>query len=885
MCEINISRTKLAENLVAGVQYLSRRDVLSDISSSSSMMSLTCEMPKYDNNVIEWTKIEQVGITSDYSVHKSYAAIQKALLSCHQSNQKQVIFLIHGDGEKINLYIGIKKINEEDNTFNNNSFTESFATNLNGLLPGSKISYLDQIDDIGKQLQEDIKEKKYRHLYALTGIPSIISNNGEESFSSIDKLIGPLSRKRFVYYVVADPITESTVSNIMTQYLEMSGKIESIKSLNISEATNTAVTIGKTESIFNTLTENTSISVNRKGKKYHFWCKCMSTMGLEEFIDQSTNTITRGMAHGQAQGQQLNMSTGFTATKSMTLINKCAEFAANQLNQHAERYKMGLGLGMWETGVYLLTEDAYTGQSASMLLRSIASGHKSYLEPIRIHDLSKLINMKNKSTNIIDALRTFCVPNITIEINENNVVKSNNGFGNEGLTTILTTEEVSSYINLPQKAIPGISLIEYSDNFGLTPQRIPQDQACIHLGKLVYSGSLSSIPIDLPIDTLSKHTLVCGVNGSGKTNTVLNVLKGLIECNRSFLVIEPAKTEYVDWAIDYNKSVSDPSEKIKIFIPGCDFYVKKNEKPSILKINPFEVINIDENKTRVLSHIDRLKTIFAAAFPMEDILPVVLEHLLYKLYTDVCPIIMNYMKKGFPMLSDINKGLIKDLMNELGYATENTQNISAALRTRFNSLKYGWKKEMLNNQQITDMTWGDFFNSRCVINLSYVGDDQDKAFIMSLILQFLYEYRIAETEIKEYSFNENKCRHLVVVEEAHRIMGECLDPQLPQYRSSKMFSSFLSEIRAYGQGMMIVDQIPSRLIEDAIKNTNIKIIHKLVASDDAKILGESIGLTLDQERIIPRLSVGKAILAGLNSNNVENISSEDIFLSQINKMK
>ncbi len=49
-----------------------------------------------------------------------------------------------------------------------------------------------------------------------------------------------------------------------------------------------------------------------------------------------------------------------------------------------------------------------------------------------------------------------------------------------------------------------------------------------------------------------------------------------------------------------------------------------------------------------------------------------------------------------------------------------------------------------------------------------------------------------------------------------------------------MFSNFLSEVRAYGQGMMVVDQVPTRLIEDAIKNTNVKIIHKLVASDDSQ---------------------------------------------------
>jgi DNA helicase HerA-like ATPase len=224
-------------------------------------------------------------------------------------------------------------------------------------------------------------------------------------------------------------------------------------------------------------------------------------------------------------------------------------------------------------------------------------------------------------------------------------------------------------------------------------------------------------------------------------------------------------------------------------------------------------------------------------------------------------------------------------MKEIGYAKENTQNISAALRTRFTGLKQGWKGELLNNEKLMGYTWDELFGSPVVVNLSYAGDDQDRAFIMSLLLQFLYEYRIAESESEKFSFNANECRHLVVVEEAHRVMTRCDNPEAPQYRSGQMFSNFLSEVRAYGQGMMVVDQVPTRLIEDAIKNTNVKIIHKLVASDDAQIVAECIGLTSDQQRVIPKLSIGQAILAGFNSANVMSADSSDIYLAQINKMK
>ena len=38
-----------------------------------------------------------------------------------------------------------------------------------------------------------------------------------------------------------------------------------------------------------------------------------------------------------------------------------------------------------------------------------------------------------------------------------------------------------------------------------------------------------------------------------------------------------------------------------------------------------------------------------------------------------------------------------------------------------------------------------------------------------------------------------------------------------------MFAGLLSEIRAYGEGLVIAEQIPGRLILDVIKNTAVKI--------------------------------------------------------------
>jgi hypothetical protein len=54
-------------------------------------------------------------------------------------------------------------------------------------------------------------------------------------------------------------------------------------------------------------------------------------------------------------------------------------------------------------------------------------------------------------------------------------------------------------------------------------------------------------------------------------------------------------------------------------MPGCKKY-KTGFIPKELKLNPFEIVWLDKSQEpNILTHIDRLKSVFAAAFPMYDI--------------------------------------------------------------------------------------------------------------------------------------------------------------------------------------------------------------------------------------------------------------------------
>jgi len=75
-----------------------------------------------------------------------------------------------------------------------------------------------------------------------------------------------------------------------------------------------------------------------------------------------------------------------------------------------------------------------------------------------------------------------------------------------------------------------------------------------------------------------------------------------------------------------------------------------------------------------------------------------------------------------------------------------------------------------------------------------------------------------------------------------------------------MFANLLAEVRKYGAGLVIADQIPAKLIPDVIKNTNTKIVHRLFAADDRKAMGDAMGLCDEQSDFLPKLQPGETVI-------------------------
>lgn len=904
-----LAKTLAATSMAQSLSYCMERKYLEGVDGSGTVtpFHLQAVVPVSDSSV-KWISISQIGRPLENSAETCFTAIQKILYSCFIPKKVQLIFLVIGHDGINSMYVGLRCPGQATPP---RSLVKNLCNYMKGIWPGLKAEVIKDADDTISYFSANIGGDKFENVYALTGIPSMESQYKNLYPATIDKLMAGMSgSKDYAYMVIADPLESEAAESMLYSCREMNGQAESLKSMNITEGLNFSDsindTVGKSISDSISLTESesesrTRIALGKKGKialsvagfglagaifpasealleaGASAGAAALSTLagtiGLSSVVSnlipkktvQKSTARSNSHNEGTSESHSVGHTEGRSQSMSRNLVNKHIEAISEHLFYHSRRFETGKAIGLWKVGVYLVGEKDSDLQAGAVQLRSTISGQESIYEPVRIHNISAELDEEHAKSNLRAlSLGEFQPPAIAVQNAAGIPFKHPLGEHFNDLRTILTTKELSYLVNFPLRSVPGISVIDSSPEFSLN-QQVHGNRSKIDFGKLLYGGTPVEIPYSLTIDDLAKHTLLSGINGSGKTNTVLSILNSITKENIPFLVIEPAKTEYVEWAAEYNRS--HPDRPIAIYMPGVRSYRDKVTRQEVglekLKINPFEPVWLNKNQDpNILSHIDRLKSTFAAAFPMYDILPVLMEDLIYYIYQNKStdwlttePVFGTTMP---PTLNSMSVGVDKVIANR-GYDQRIEQNMKACLNTRIDSLKRGWKGEMLNTVKSTP--WEELFERPVIINLSYVGDDVDKSFFMSLILQFLYEYRNACAELGRVDFNDNTCHHLTVVEEAHRVMMKCDKPDMPQYKTAMMFSNMLSEIRAYGEGMFLVDQVPTRLIPDAIKNTNTKITHRLVAEDDSKAIAEAMGLSKEQRPIIPKLMVGQCIVS------------------------
>ena len=408
-----------------------------------------------------------------------------------------------------------------------------------------------------------------------------------------------------------------------------------------------------------------------------------------------------------------------------------------------------------------------------------------------------------------------------------------------------STEVLASLTRPPQSEVPGVRLT-LRPEFDVTPETGPG--AGIRLGAVLDRNLAPAGPFTVPAESLNRHVFVCGATGAGKSQTVRSLLEAATASGIPWLVIEPAKAEY---------------RLMAGRLPGTEVIRIRPGEPDAIAagLNPLEPAAGDGGRFPLQTHADLVRALFIASFQAEEPFPQVLSAALGRVYEEAGwdlalgePVRPGAAgdEPGFPTLTDLQR-VAERVVSEIGYSQRVTDDVLGFIRVRLASLRHGTTGRFLEGGHPLD--FAVLLRKNVVLEIEDVGDDGDKAFLMGAVLIRLVEYlRLTRQPV-------SGLRHLTVIEEAHRLLRRS-DAGGPAGRAAghavEMFAGLLAEIRAYGEGLVIAEQIPARLSPDAIKNTAVKLVHRLPAADDRDAVGATMNASPAQARYLVTLPPGRA---------------------------
>ena len=413
-----------------------------------------------------------------------------------------------------------------------------------------------------------------------------------------------------------------------------------------------------------------------------------------------------------------------------------------------------------------------------------------------------------------------------------------------------STDLLAALARPPEREVPGLRLVLHPD-FDVTQE--PAATPAIAVGEILDRTHRPAGPLMLPLDSLNRHVFVCGATGAGKSQTVRTMIEAATQAGVPWLVVEPAKAEYRLMAA----RLAPAGAAVVRIRPG--------ESDAIAAgLNPLEPAPDGAGgRFPLQTHADLVRALFIASFRSEEPFPQVLSAALTRAYQNagwdlaLGETVAADPNPAYPTLTDLQRAAER-IVQEVGYSQRVTDDVLGFIKVRLSSLRLGTTGRFLEGGHQLD--FGRLLAANVVLEIEDVGDDSDKAFLMGTVLIRLAEHlRLAN---RARPPGPPGLRHLTVIEEAHRLLRRHQSADGGQAGAAahavEMFAGLLAEIRAYGEGLIIAEQIPERLVPDVIKNTAVKITHRLPAADDRDAVGATMNMTAAQNRFLVTLRPGDA---------------------------
>ena len=337
----------------------------------------------------------------------------------------------------------------------------------------------------------------------------------------------------------------------------------------------------------------------------------------------------------------------------------------------------------------------------------------------------------------------------------------------------------------------------------------------------------------------SKHSLIVGMPGTGKTTFSINLLSQFARRGIPFLAIEPTKAEY--------RAMIDAVEGLQVFTPG-------NTAISPFILNPF----IPPKGITIEKYIPSLFSGFRAAFSMPTPLDAAFLQAIRSSYTRYGW--RDYSKAGDPEATPFGLHefiiVFKELIEKSNYSREVKGNLQSGGVLRLSNL-------LQQNRYIFDtintIPIEDLLSKPTVIELNAIDNTEQKALIIALLLISIGAF------IKSKQAECDGLENVILLDEAHVLLGQrqrssSNDTPDAQSFAVQLVENLIAEIRAYGTSIIVADQRPSAVGDAIVANTDIKIVFRLTEKKEKDIISESADFDESMQAQISHLEKGQAFV-------------------------
>lgn len=365
------------------------------------------------------------------------------------------------------------------------------------------------------------------------------------------------------------------------------------------------------------------------------------------------------------------------------------------------------------------------------------------------------------------------------------------------------------------RKLPGIASIPVLDV--VIPVRFTfEPRNAIRVGRVIHlTTGRETVDALLPVQRINQHVAILATTGAGKTNLCRHVIIELSKKGIPCLIF--------DWKRDYR----DLAKKIDAVV--YDF------RGNLFTFNPLKPAGEPSMWAKELANI--MAEVISGGAYASGAFSVYVE-LIDKLYREKG---VYDGSRNYPTIFDLLRELEEYSKQKI---SERERNWIASALKLFKSLAVGKTREAFDVKE--GISIAELLSKIVIIELDGLGDPIAKAFLISVLLQKIRNYRLERKD-------RDALKHVIVIEEAQNVLKK-------DQEASSIITTTYREIRSLCEGIISITQMPSEFSKDALANTNTFFVMKLVHRDDKLLACNLLGLNYRYMRILEHLEKGTALM-------------------------